>query len=144
MRVDESKHGTVVELDGVHFAFCVDRELGKVRATRLLDELEIDKAHIVGYSMGGGIALRLAADHPDRVRSVVLGGAGWAPPGAPLPAEVASESVVTVGLCMQENKSERHVKGCPPNNALVVKAIIGDRAEVKRMYAGESLDKTDA
>ena len=64
--------------------------------------------------------------------------------GAPLPADVAPESVVTVGLCMQENKSERHVKGCPPNNALVVKAIIGDRAEVKRMYAGESLDKTDA
>jgi hypothetical protein len=64
--------------------------------------------------------------------------------GAPLPADVAPESVVTVGLCMQENTSERHVKGCPPNNALVVKAIIGDRAEVKRMYAGESLDKTDA
>ena len=63
--------------------------------------------------------------------------------GAPLPADVAPESVVTVGLCMQEDKSERHVKGCPPNNALVVKAIIGDRAEVKRMYAGESLDKTD-
>ena len=63
--------------------------------------------------------------------------------GAPLPADAAPESVVTVGLCMQENKSERNVKGCPPNNALVVKAIIGDRAEVKRMYAGESLDKTD-
>ena len=44
---------------------------------------------------------------------------------------------------MHENKSAQHVKGCPPNNALVVKAIIGDRAEVKRMYAGESLDKTD-
>ena len=26
----------------------------------------------------------------------------------------------------------------------VLKAIIGDRAGVKRMYAGESLDKTDA
>ena len=63
--------------------------------------------------------------------------------GAPLPADTAPENVVTVGLCMKENRSERHVKGCPPNNALVVKAIIGDRAEVKRMYAGESLDKTD-
>jgi uncharacterized protein (DUF362 family) len=63
--------------------------------------------------------------------------------GAPLPADLASGSVVTVGLCMQENKSERHVKGCPPNNALVVKAIIGDRAEVKRMYATGSLEDTD-
>lgn len=52
---------------------------------RLLDALEIERAHIVGYSMGGSLALRLAADHADRVRSVVLGGAGWAPPGTPLP-----------------------------------------------------------
>ena len=64
--------------------------------------------------------------------------------GAPLPADVAPENIVSVGLCMNENETERHVKGCPPNNALVVKAIIGDRAEVKRMYAGESLDKTDS
>jgi uncharacterized protein (DUF362 family) len=64
--------------------------------------------------------------------------------GAPLPADVLPESIVTVGLCMKENESGRHVKGCPPNNALVVKAIIGDRAEVKRMYATEGLDKTDA
>ena len=52
---------------------------------RLLDALAIEKAHVVGYSMGGTLALRLAADHPDRVRSVVIGGAGWAPPGTPLP-----------------------------------------------------------
>jgi hypothetical protein len=63
--------------------------------------------------------------------------------GAPMPADVALENIVTVGLCMQENKSRRHVKGCPPNNALVVKAIIGDRAEVKRMYATENLEDTD-
>jgi len=62
---------------------------------------------------------------------------------APFPADVPPENIVTVGLCMKDNKAERHVKGCPPNNALVVKAIIGDRAEVKRMYADEGLDKTD-
>jgi len=64
--------------------------------------------------------------------------------GAPLPQGVARENTVTVGKCMpEETCTERHVKGCPPNNALVVKAIIGDRAEVKRMYAEESLDKTE-
>jgi hypothetical protein len=62
---------------------------------------------------------------------------------AQIPKGLDEENVVTVGLCMQDKRSERHVKGCPPNNALVVKAIIGDRAEVKRMYADESLDKTD-
>jgi Ni,Fe-hydrogenase III small subunit len=62
---------------------------------------------------------------------------------APLPAGVSEKNLVSVGLCMKE-KANRHVKGCPPNNALVVKAIIGDRAEVKRMYADESLDQSDS
>jgi hypothetical protein len=63
--------------------------------------------------------------------------------GALLPADVSPERVVTVGLCMKERSTDRHVAGCPPNNALVVKAIIGDRAEVRRMYADEGLDQTD-
>ena len=43
----------------------------------LLDHLNIRKAHIVGYSMGGMVALKLIAEHPDRVISGTLGGAGW-------------------------------------------------------------------
>lgn len=57
---------------------------------------------------------------------------------APMPDSVSSEDIVTVGLCMKDNQTARHVKGCPPNNYLVVKAIIGDRAEADRMYADES------
>ena len=37
-----------------------------------LDALEIDKAHVVGYSMGGPIALTFNAEYPERVRSLVL------------------------------------------------------------------------
>lgn len=47
---------------------------------RLLDHLGIPKAHIVGYSMGGGIALQMVVDHPDRVQTAVIGGSGWSPP----------------------------------------------------------------
>ena len=54
----------------------------------LLHALEIEKAHIVGYSMGGWIALFLAAEHPDRIRSIVVGGNGWRPPGSGPPEEV--------------------------------------------------------
>jgi pyruvate dehydrogenase E2 component (dihydrolipoamide acetyltransferase) len=36
----------------------------------LLDALKIQKAHLVGHSMGGAIALRLATAKPDRVASV--------------------------------------------------------------------------
>lgn len=41
---------------------------------RALDELaeEVDTVVVAGLSMGGGLALRLAADHPDRVAGLVL------------------------------------------------------------------------
>jgi pimeloyl-ACP methyl ester carboxylesterase len=38
----------------------------------LLDALDLDRAHIVGNSMGGRIALELGIDHADRVDRVVL------------------------------------------------------------------------
>jgi pimeloyl-ACP methyl ester carboxylesterase len=50
---------------------------------RLMDHLGILKAHIAGYSMGGGIALQAIATYPDRFYSAILGGAGWQPPGGP-------------------------------------------------------------
>lgn len=39
---------------------------------RILDALAITPAHLVGMSMGGGIAQWLAAHHPDRVRTITL------------------------------------------------------------------------
>lgn len=46
----------------------------------LLDHLAIERAHIVGYSMGSTLALNLAVNHPDRILSLVLGGSGWIRP----------------------------------------------------------------
>jgi pimeloyl-ACP methyl ester carboxylesterase len=43
---------------------------------RLLDHLQIKKAHVVGYSMGAIITLKLLATHPDRLLSATLGGSG--------------------------------------------------------------------
>jgi pimeloyl-ACP methyl ester carboxylesterase len=45
---------------------------------RLLDHLGIEQADLFGFSMGGIIALKTAALYPDRIRSLVLGGQGWA------------------------------------------------------------------
>ena len=44
---------------------------------RLLDHLQIEKVHIVGYSMGGFITEKLVVTHPERVVCAVVGGAGW-------------------------------------------------------------------
>jgi pimeloyl-ACP methyl ester carboxylesterase len=54
----------------------------------VMDTLELRTALVVGYSMGGWIALYLAAEYPDRIRSIVVGGNGWRPPGSGPPEEV--------------------------------------------------------
>jgi pimeloyl-ACP methyl ester carboxylesterase len=54
----------------------------------LISELGDDRAHVVGHSFGGALALELAHRHPAAVRSLVLLGAyaGWA--GSLAPEEV--------------------------------------------------------
>ncbi|MHB8611496.1 MAG: alpha/beta fold hydrolase [Candidatus Dormibacteraceae bacterium] len=42
----------------------------------LLDHLKIDRAHVVGCSMGGTLAIDLALEHPQRVEKLVLIAAG--------------------------------------------------------------------
>src|SRR6516162_134174 len=38
----------------------------------LLDHLKIARADLIGYSMGGGVAMQCAIRHPDKVRKVVV------------------------------------------------------------------------
>jgi pimeloyl-ACP methyl ester carboxylesterase len=49
---------------------------------RLLRHIGAAKAHVVGYSLGGLIALDVAAVHQEHALSVVVGGTGWPPPDA--------------------------------------------------------------
>lgn len=41
---------------------------------RLMDHLQLNKAHIIGYSMGGFIVVKMLVDHPDRFLTAVIGG----------------------------------------------------------------------
>jgi len=41
---------------------------------RLMNHLGIKRAHLVGYSMGGGVVAKVAVTHPDRLITAILGG----------------------------------------------------------------------
>jgi pimeloyl-ACP methyl ester carboxylesterase len=43
----------------------------------VLDALKIDKAHVVGLSMGGLAVLHFGLTYPERARSLLVGGAGY-------------------------------------------------------------------
>ena len=61
-------------------------------ARRLLDTLGIERAHVVGHSMGGGEVSSLAARHPGRVASVIYldGAYDWADSPTPVGSEGAA------------------------------------------------------
>jgi alpha/beta hydrolase fold len=96
----------------------------------LLDHLNIQKAHIVGYSMGGTVTLKLISEHPDRVLSGTLGGMGWMPEGSGLQKiwaqmhEVSARNVSKLALTEDELKAIR----------TPVRILIGNLDPVKKLY----------
>jgi pimeloyl-ACP methyl ester carboxylesterase len=50
----------------------LDLEVIATQLATVLDDLGVPRAHVIGHSMGGLIACRLAADHADRVERLVL------------------------------------------------------------------------
>ncbi len=71
---------------------------------RLLDHLHIERAHLVGYSMGGMITLNMMAVHPQRVRSAVVGGMGW--------LEARDEAAPSATADDQEGDTNRPLAAC--------------------------------
>lgn len=67
------------------------REWGQ-HVLRVLDALKIDKAWLVGNSLGGWIALQLAIDHPDRVLGVISMGTGGSAPSAAIKAHASPDT----------------------------------------------------
>ena len=84
----ETRWVIVPEMQGHGHTADIDRPLGFERmaddVAGLLDHLEIARADVFGYSMGGQIALQVAIRHPERVRKLVVASApaasaGWHP-----------------------------------------------------------------
>lgn len=72
--LDNRGHGQSSKFhDGAHYS--LDRMASD--AIALMDHLKIGQFDVIGYSMGARIAVRLALDHGERLRRVVLSGNGW-------------------------------------------------------------------
>jgi pimeloyl-ACP methyl ester carboxylesterase len=65
-----------VEMQGHGRTADIDREFSSEHladdVAALLDYLKIPRADLIGYSMGGGVAMQCAIRHPDKVRKVVV------------------------------------------------------------------------
>ncbi|MEU4562985.1 alpha/beta hydrolase [Actinoplanes sp. NPDC023936] len=75
-------------------------------ALGVLDVLGLPSAHLVGFSLGGGIAQRIAVNHPGRVLSLAListsAGSGDADPDLPAPPPPASTPLAVATRSLPE------------------------------------------
>ncbi|MTT30518.1 2-succinyl-6-hydroxy-2,4-cyclohexadiene-1-carboxylate synthase [Terrilactibacillus sp. BCM23-1] len=69
IQIDIVGHGETISPDDVSY-YAMDHEAASI--IRLLDKLEVSTTHIVGYSMGGRLALYLKYAYPHRVDHVLL------------------------------------------------------------------------
>jgi 4,5:9,10-diseco-3-hydroxy-5,9,17-trioxoandrosta-1(10),2-diene-4-oate hydrolase len=98
----------------------------------LLDELGIAKAHILGNSLGGSVAVRFLLNHPDRADRVVLMGPGSALSiglFAPRPSE-GIRRLMEFGAAPSREKMEAFLRTLVFDQSLVTEELIDDRYQV--------------
>jgi pimeloyl-ACP methyl ester carboxylesterase len=70
--VEQQGHGRTADIDRP-----ITYEQMADDTAALMRHLELDSADVIGYSMGGGVALQLAIRHPALVRKLVVASAGF-------------------------------------------------------------------
>jgi pimeloyl-ACP methyl ester carboxylesterase len=102
----------------------------------LLDHLQIERADVMGYSMGARIAAFFAVEYPGRVRSLVLGGLGIRlVEGVGLPESIA-EALEAPSLADVSGTTERMFRAFAEQTQSDLKALAacmrGSRQELSR------------
>lgn len=100
----------------------------------LLEELKVERAHVLGASFGGFVAQEFALAHPGRTRSLVLcctsyGGAGHVPPAPETLAAIASTKGLDTEERVRGNWSLAFSQGFAAAHPEEVERVVSLRAE---------------
>jgi pimeloyl-ACP methyl ester carboxylesterase len=98
----------------------------------LMDHLEVERAHVVGASMGGMIAQLVTINHPDRARSLVSIMSTTGAPHLPPATEGASEQFNSLAESEGDEIQDAHAWGFYPEampRQLMAVLASGDRSE---------------
>jgi len=106
VRFDNRDTGLSSKLEGVDYSLS---DMAN-DAVAVLDALGVERAHVMGLSMGGGIVQRLAIDHPDRLLSMtsVMSATGEPEYGQSSPEALAV--LMSPPASSREEYVENHVK----------------------------------
>ncbi|WP_299792423.1 alpha/beta fold hydrolase [uncultured Shewanella sp.] len=98
IRVDVPNHGLSQHSDSMDYPGLAQSVIS------LMDELAIDKAHLVGHSMGGKIAMATALANPHRVKSLIA--ADIAPVGYPARHDLVFAGLESIKLDLLQSRGE--------------------------------------
>ncbi|PNK60850.1 alpha/beta fold hydrolase [Psychrobacter sp. FDAARGOS_221] len=112
---------------------------------RLMDALGIEKAWVMGSSLGGWVGLQLALDYPERILGVISIGTGGAPRKPSVTKALLAASDTKADKSLTATKSTKPAK--PPLSAAVIEqdlqknirndAIISDTLVSLRLQAAQ-------
>ncbi len=108
----------------------------------VLDQLNIEQAHIVGASMGGMIAQVIAVEYPERTRSLVSIMSTTGAPHLPEADEQASDGLLGIAESEGDAAARFHEMGIFPEampRQLMAIISAGDRSEQVAMISAPTL-----
>ena len=99
---------------------------------QLMDHLKIDKAHLVGHSMGGLVSGRMAIDHPGRAASLAL------ICSAGLGSEINAEYIDGFISAASRKEMKPVLRNLFADESLVSRSMVDDLLKYKRLDGAQS------